>query len=87
MYLSGNGAGEREWAGVGFVIALAFVPYVMGSNPISNSIASLKFKVSGGCSVLFSVYAPHNLRPMIERVSFYDELEKCLSQCSSNGPK
>ena len=87
VYLSGNSTGQREWAGVGFVIATAFVPYVMGFNPISNRIASLKFRVSGGCSVLFSVYAPHNLRPMIERVSFYDELEKYLSQSSSNGPK
>ena len=38
VYLSGNGAGQREWAGVGFVIAPAFVPYVMGfqSNFESN---------------------------------------------------
>ena len=78
VYVSGNGAGQREWAGVGFVIAPAFVPYVMCFNPIPNRIASLKFKVSGGGSVLFWVYA-HNLRPMIERVFFYDDLDKsCL---------
>jgi len=73
---SGSGDGSREWAGVGFIISPSLQPNFLGFRPLSNRIAALKLSVSCGSMVVFSVYAPHNLKPLPERVSFYDDLTR-----------
>ena len=87
VYLSGVGDGSRERAGVGFIVSPKFCRFVMGCRPLSSRISSLKVRVPGGCCQIFSVLAPHNLKPQPERVQFYDELEESISRMSSNGPK
>ena len=49
-------------------------------------MAALKLRVAGGCTSLFSVYAPHNLKPTPEKLAFYDGLEKALQETRGNGP-
>ena len=74
VFLSGSGDAQREWAGVGFIVAPHFRKFVIGFAPNSNRICSLKIKVSRGCSAVFCAYAPHNLKPLEERLHFYEEL-------------
>ena len=85
VYLSGSCSGDREWAGVGFVVAPHVSSCVVGFTPMSNRIASLKLKVAGGHIALVTVLAPHTLRPPDEKLSFYDELEKHIERVRVNG--
>ena len=72
VYLSGRGDGEREFAGVGFIVAPSFRKFIIGCDPHSSHITSLKLKVSGGCGYIFSVYAPHNLHALGIRSKFHE---------------
>ena len=87
LLLSGRGDASREYAGVGFVVAPWMQPHIMGFTPNSSRCASLKLRVQGGCMALFSVYAPHTLHPLSDRIAFYDELERNLQRVSVNGVK
>jgi exonuclease III len=83
---SGSGDGSREWAGVGFIISPSLQRNFLGFRPLSNRIAALKLSVNCRSLVVFSVYAPHNLKPLPERVSFYDDLDKAVQVVKANGP-
>jgi len=48
-------------------------------------VASLKLRVSGGSIGLVCVYAPHNLKPLEERVAFYDVLDACVEKTKVHG--
>ena len=85
VLISGSGGGGREWAGVGFIISPKLRHFIMGFRPLSNRIAALKLRVDGGSMALLSVLAPHNLRPIPERIWFYDELEKAVQAVKVNG--
>ena len=87
VYLSGSGDASREWAGVGFIVSPSSKHFVIGFDPFSNRICSMRVKISGGCSALFCIYAPHNLRPLPERVQFYDDLEVHTDKVSVNGSR
>ena len=39
----------------------------------------MKIRTVGGYTALIGVYAPHNLRPLEERMEFYDNLETHLN--------
>ena len=41
--------------------------------------------VPGGCVAVFTVLAPHNLKPTPEKVEFYDALGDCSRKVSVNG--
>lgn len=87
VLLSGSGTGSREWAGVGFVISRRMQTQILGFGPVSNRIGVLKILVAGGSIAVLSVYAPHNLRPLPERCSFYEELSKTLEETRIHGQK
>ena len=87
VLLSGNGSGLREWAGVGFIVSPALQRFVVGFHPISSRMACLKVRVVGGLVAIFCVYSPHTLKPLVERVQFYDDLEIHLDRCKVNGGK
>ena len=87
VYFSGRGDNNREYAGTAIFAAPHMRKHILGFNPISSRICSLKLRVAGGCSYIFSVYAPHNLYPLPERRAFYDELEVALERTSANGPR
>ena len=87
VLLSGRGDGSKEYAGVGFLVSPSIQPSILGFTPHSSRTASLKLRVQGGCLGICCVYAPHNLKPLPDRVSFYEELERSLRSMSVNGPK
>ena len=73
VFLSGRGdATAREWAGVGFIVAPQIRDHMIASHPVSNRVASLCVRTSGGCVAITSVYAPHNLKPLAEKFQFYE---------------
>jgi len=85
VYLSGSLGTSPEWAGVGFIIAPSLQHHIVGFHPASNRVSSLKVKVSGGSIAVVCVYAPHNLKPLDERVAFYDVLETCVDKTKVYG--
>ena len=36
---------------------------------------------------ILSIYAPHNLKPLPEKVAFYADLTTLYDRCSTDGPK
>ena len=85
VYLSGGCGASREWAGVGFIISPAVAHQIAGVTPVSNRVACLKMTVAGGYLSLLSAYAPHNLKPLPERLQFYDELDSSFDRHSRSG--
>ena len=85
VYWSGSADGGREWAGVGFVVAPHFKKYILGCSPFNNRVACLKLRVTRGCIALFTVLAPHNLKPLEERTEFYNTLDTMMGKVSVNG--
>ena len=86
VYSSGSIACKREWTGVGFIVSPKVQKHVIGFRPLTNRVAVLKLRVMGGCMAMVSAYAPHNLRPISEQISFYDDLDKALQGVGTNGP-
>ena len=85
--LSGADKTGLNWAGVGFIIAPWCTSCVESFLQYSDRIAYLKIKVNRGCVGVFSVYAPHNLKPLDERFQFYCDLGSTLDRCSVSGQK
>ena len=83
VYLSGRGDEHREWAGVGFVVAPWAKSLATSFRPCCSRIASLKLVVSGGCMSLSSVYAPHNMKSLPDRVQFYESLDQQVRALSA----
>ena len=55
-----NDDNQREYAGVGFLIAPHIVHSVVEAICFSNRVACLKLPILRGIAGMFSVYAPHN---------------------------
>ena len=53
----------------------------------SDRIAYLKMKVKDGSIAIFSLYAPHNMKPLDERFNFYSDLGRVMEKCSAHGAK
>ena len=87
VFESGRGDGLRETAGVAFVISPRMRAHILSFTPHSSRVAALKIRVRGGCMGVVCVYAPHNLKPLPDRLSFYDDLERSLRSLSVNGAK
>ena len=82
--LSGSDGEERSWNGVGFIIAPWCRWRLTSYKQISDRVSYAKLKVPGGVAAIFSVYAPHNLKPTSEKVDFYNALETSFRECSAN---
>ena len=78
---------QREYAGVGFIIAHHIVPSIIGATCYSNMIACLKLRVPGGNACICSVYAPHNGHSLRVRQSFFAQLIRRYNSVSAHGPK
>ena len=87
IILSGSTGGGREYAGIGFIVAPHFKQHIIGFNPTSSRISSVKLRVPKGCCYIFCIYAPHNGYPLDVRMQFYDDLEKSIRNTSANGPR
>ena len=87
LILSGTALDEREYAGVGFVVAPYMRQHIIGFNQATSRMASLKLRTSGGKTAVFTAYAPQSGRQFSERLSFYQELAQFVSQSSCHGPK
>ena len=85
VMLSGATGTQMDRAGVGFIVSPKLLASIIGFTPFSNRLACLRTKVSGGSMAIFSVYAPHNLRPLDERIGFYEQLDTALGKTSVNG--
>ena len=85
--LSGCDREERSWAGVGFIVAPWCKCRIQSYKQVSDRIASLKLKVPGGVAGVITAYAPHNMRPLDEKVDFYSALDRVYRRCSTNKGK
>lgn len=83
----GEDENEREYAGVGFIIAPILRQSVLGFCQHSNRMACLKLKCKYGKAAIVSAYAPHNERPIDERTQFFSNLASFYSSISVNGLK
>ena len=62
---------NREYAGVGFIIAPYMKFCVKSFMQLSSRIAILKLRIKGGIATLISAYAPANTHDFEERFEFF----------------
>ena len=84
VILSGADGEDREWAGVGFIIAPAARRHVKSFKQVSRRICVLKLRMRSNTIGVVGAYAPHNLRPLQERIDFFNELDKEYRCCRAN---
>ena len=84
IILSGTGEDVRTWSGVGFIVAPWCKHKVKSYKQISERMCSLRMKVRGGILAIFPVYAPHNLKPLPDRLQFFTQLDVEYRKCSAN---
>ena len=84
---SGREDEEREYAGVGFLVAPRLRRSIVGFCQLSSRIAYIKIRVRGGKAVVFNAYAPHGGRGHDERQQFYSQLADVYRSTSSHGIK
>ena len=87
IVLSGSELEERSWAVVGFIIAPWCIRRVKSYRQISDRTAYIKVKVTDGTVGIITAYAPHNMRPLAQRVHFHAELDEAFQKCSANQGK
>ena len=87
VMLSGGSNAAKEWAGVGFIVSPRFTSRVVSYCPFSNRLASLTFLHSINKHAVICAYAPHNQRPVDEKLHFYHELTHVFRRVSVNGCK
>ena len=74
VVLSGTAGEEREWAGVGFILAPWLRSSMVGFTQLSNRLCAIKLKTPRGKLCIINAYAPHNRRPYDERQRFFADL-------------
>lgn len=62
------------YAGVGFIVAPAATPAIIGYQLVSDRLANLRMKVKGGVLTIITAYAPHSGYKYMHRKRFFDEL-------------
>ena len=87
FFLILSGSAGREHAGVGFIVAPWVKASLVGFLQMSNRLACLKLRVSGGQIAILSAYAPHSGHPHDERQYFHQELGQLYGRTSVNGMK
>ena len=68
--LSGSGGIGCSWAGVGFMVATWCRRRVKCYKQVSDRMAPLKMKVSGGTVGIVTAHASHNTNPLADRLNF-----------------
>ena len=87
MVLLGRSDDQKEYAGVGFLIAPEVRSSIIGFCQASNRYAALKLRVPGGKIAIMTVYAPQSGRSFDERFTFFNTLFEFWKSLSSHGPK
>ena len=82
-----GGDSEKEFAGVGFLIAPHVRQSVVGFVQAGPRMASLKIRVPGGKAVVVSAYAPHAGYSYADRQHFFSTLACFVNGQSAHGPK
>ena len=83
---SGTDRDEREWAGVGFIVAPWVRHSVQGFVQSCSRMASINVRISGGSVCFISAYAPHNEHDLTTRADFFSDLAVFARQCRPHGP-
>ena len=87
VFNSGNNdESERSYAGVGFIVAPWAKSSIVAFKSISDRIASLRVKVTGGMLTILSAYAPHegDKYPFEVRHDFFSLLSKHTRRHNQN---
>ena len=74
IMLSGGPGIDREWAGVGIIVAPHLRSALLGFTQASDRYMGAKFRCSGGKLCIISAYAPHAGRPFDERLAFFENI-------------
>jgi len=81
-----GGDADREYAGVGFIVAPSLRRAVRGFKQLSERLCSIRLRISGGTAVFMSAYAPQSGRSYESRQEFFDDLEEFYMQEKTHGP-
>jgi len=84
VILSGSELEGRTFTGVGFILAPHVRRRIRSYKQISDRVAVINVSVEGGVVAIFSAYAPHNLRPLDEKLEFYRNLDNAYNTCAVN---
>ena len=77
FFLSGATSGEaRTFAGVGFIVAPWAAGSIVSFKAVSERVASLRVKVTGGILTILNVYVPHDRHALDERHAVFADLSK-----------
>jgi exonuclease III len=87
LLANSGGTADREFAGVGFLVAPWCVKSIMGLCLATPRMASIKLKIRGGSMSIISAYAPHGGYSFDERTAFYDELAEFWGKRKAHGPR
>jgi len=87
VILSGADSEDRSWAGVGFVVAPHFRSKVKSYKQVSDRLATIKVRSPAGAVGIVNGYAPHNGKPLDERLNFYVSLDQTFRTLSVNSHK
>lgn len=74
VYLSGSRKDDRNYTGVGFIVAPWTKTAVITFHAVTERIGSLRLKVHGGTLTILSVYAPHDKHPFEDRHQFFSDV-------------
>ena len=87
VVLSGGVGGEREFAGVGTIVAPWARRYVIGFSEFPDRIMSMKIRITGGQLGIVCAHVVQGGRDFTDRHSFFDVLSDYLHRLKCHGPK
>ena len=83
-YLNGNEEGEREFAGVAWVISNKLNKYISDVRPHNSRVTELRIEGTAPIT-LMNIYAPQSGRPKEEKPQFYQELRLLIKHIPKKG--
>ena len=86
MILSGGPSEQREYAGVGFIVAPWARQAVINFIQHSNRLASLQIRVSGGSISVICAYAPQSGLDFDIRHAFFSDMHTFTNKVKAHGP-
>ena len=84
IILSGSELHCRTFTGVGFIFSPRIRKHIHSYKQVTDRLAFVNIFLQGGVLSIFSAYAPHNQRPLDEKIDFYRNLDVEYDSCSAN---
>ena len=78
---------EKEYAGVGFLVAPELRRSIYGFCQLSSRLACLKIRIPKGKLAILSCYSPHAGKDFEERFEFFQTLNHFWKSISSHDPR